>query len=111
MGIRWKIGGKIVPGGKIAGELSSQAAAIGTSLADMNMPHTPGTVSPLSNIGDISERSRECTEAEREWCVAAEAMARLVGKLLREIRLQVGAAVGVIHCGSQKRLLTEVLSL
>ena len=111
IGIRWKIGGKIVPGGKIAGELSSQAAAIETSLADMNMPYTPGTASPLFNIGNILERSIECTEAQREWYVAAEAMARLVGKLLRETRLQVGAAVEVIHRKSPKRLLTEILSL
>ena len=114
--IRWKIGGKIVPGGKIAGELSSQAAAIGTNLADMNMPHmnmphTLGTASPLSNIGDILERSIECTEAQREWYVAEKAMARLVGKLLRETRLQVGAAIEVIHCKSPKGLLTEILSL
>jgi len=54
---------------------------MGTSLAAMNMPHTTGTPSPLSNIGDILERSRECTEAERERCVAAEEIARLVRKL------------------------------
>jgi len=54
---------------------------MGTNLAAMNMPHTLGTQSPLSNIGDISERSRERTEAKRERCIAAEAIARLVGKL------------------------------
>ena len=75
-------GSKIVPDDRIAGELSSQAATMGASLAAMNVPHTPGTASPLSNIGDISERGRECTEAERERCAAAEAIARPVGKLL-----------------------------
>jgi len=104
-------GGKIVPDDKIAGEFSSWAAAMGTSLAAMNMPHTTRTPSPLSNMGDISERSRERTEAEPERCVAVEAIARLVGKLLGETRLKVGDAVGVIHCGSPKRLLTEILSL
>ena len=59
-------GCKIVPDKGVVGELSSQAAAIGTSLAAMNMPHALGTASPFSNIGDISERGRECTEAERE---------------------------------------------
>jgi len=81
--IWWKIGSKIVPDDKIAGELSSRTAAVATSLVAMNMPHTPGTAFPLSNIGDISERSTECTEAERERCIAAEAMARPVGKLMR----------------------------
>jgi len=73
-------GCKIVSDDKIVGELGSQAAAMGTSLAAMNMPHTLGTASPLSNIGDILESGRECTEAERERCVAVEAIARLVGK-------------------------------
>jgi len=84
---------------------------MGTSLAAMNMPHTTGTPSPLSNMGDISERSRECTEAEQERCVAAGALARLVGKLLWETKLKVGDAVGVIDCGSLKHLLTEIPSL
>ncbi|KAG0643598.1 hypothetical protein HOY80DRAFT_1032266 [Tuber brumale] len=51
------------------------------------MPHTPGTPSPLSNIGDISERSRERPEAERKRFIAAEEIARLVGKLLGGTRL------------------------
>ena len=84
---------------------------MGTSLAVMNMPHTTGILSPLSNIGDITERSRERTEAERERCDAAEAIARTVGKLLGKERLQVRVAVWMIHCGSPKRLLTEILSL
>ena len=91
--------------------MSSQVAAMGTSLAAMTIPHTPGTASPLSNIADISERSRKRMEAEGERCVATEAIARLVGKLLGETRLQVRIAVGVIHYGSQKRLLTEIVSL
>jgi len=103
-------GCKIASDDKIVGELGSQAAAMGTSLAAMNMPHTLRTASPLSNIGDILESGRECTEAERERCVAVEAIARLVGKLLGETRLQVGVAGGVIHCGSPKRLLTQILS-
>jgi len=82
-----------------------------TSLAAMNMPHTTEIPSPPPNMGDISERSREHTEAEPERCVAAGAIARLVGKLLGETRLKVRDAVGVIHCGSLKRLLTEILSL
>jgi len=41
-------GGKIVPDDRIAGELSSQAAAMGTSLASMNMPHTPGVLGSRS---------------------------------------------------------------
>lgn len=101
---------KIVQDDRIAGELSGQAAAMGTSLAAMNIPHTPGTASPLSNMGNSMERSREHTEAEGEWCVAAEAIARLVGKLLGEARLQVRIAVGVIHWWRQ-RLLTEILRL
>ncbi|PUU73295.1 hypothetical protein B9Z19DRAFT_1135415 [Tuber borchii] len=52
-------GGKIVPDDRIAGNLSGLAAAIGTSLAPINIPHIPGTASPLSNIGDISESGRE----------------------------------------------------
>ena len=55
---------------------------MGTSLAVMNIPNTPGTASPLSNMENVLERSRQCTEAEGEWCVAAEAITRLVGKLL-----------------------------
>jgi len=39
---------------------------MGTSFAGMNMPHTTGTPSPLSNIGDISEKSRELKEVERK---------------------------------------------
>jgi len=104
-------GGKIVLDDRIAGELSSQAATMGTSLAAMNMPHTLGTASPLSNIGDILRRGWECAEAEREQCIAAEAIARRVGKLLGEMRLQAGVAGGVIRCGSPKRLLTQILSL
>jgi len=102
-------GGKIVPDDRIAGELSSQAAAVGTSLAAVNMPHTPGTASPLSNFGDISERSRERTKAERERYVAAEAITRLVEKLLKKTRLQVKVTVEVIHCKSPKHLLTEIV--
>ncbi|RPB04035.1 hypothetical protein L873DRAFT_1800046 [Choiromyces venosus 120613-1] len=104
-------GGKIVSDDGIAGELSSQAAAVGTSLAVMNMPHTPGTASPLSNIaiGDISERSRERTKAERERYVAAEAVTGLVEKLLKKTRLQVRVTVEVIHCKSPKHLLTEII--
>ncbi|PUU77123.1 hypothetical protein B9Z19DRAFT_1128747 [Tuber borchii] len=52
-------GGKIFPDDRIAGKLSSQAAPIGTSLTPINIPHIPRTASPLSNIGDISERGRE----------------------------------------------------
>jgi len=106
-------GGKIVPDDRIAGELSSQAAAVGTSLAAVNMPHTPGTASPLSNIGigDISERSRERTKAERERYVAVEAITRLVEKLLKKTRLQVKVTVEVIHCKSPKHLLTEIVCL
>ena len=37
-------GGKIVLDDRIAGALSSRAAAMGTSLASMNMPHTPGVL-------------------------------------------------------------------
>jgi len=67
---------------------------MGTSLAAMNMPYTYGTLSLLWNIGDILERGRECTKAERERCIAVEAIAMLVGKLLGEMRLQVGVAGG-----------------
>jgi nucleotide-binding universal stress UspA family protein len=104
-------GGKIVSDDGIAGELSSQAAAVGTSLAAVSMPHTPGTASPLSNfaIGDISERSRERTKAERERYVAAEAITRMVEKLLKKTRLQVRVTVEVIHCKSPKHLLTEII--
>ncbi|PUU82668.1 hypothetical protein B9Z19DRAFT_1120241 [Tuber borchii] len=59
-------GGKIVLDDKIAGELTE-------------------TPSPVSKIGDISERSMERTETGRERCVAAEAIAWLVGKLLGEV--------------------------
>jgi len=104
-------GGKTTLDDRIAGELSSEAAAMGSSPAAMNMPHTLGTASPLSNIGDILERGRECTEAERERYVAAEGITMLVGKLLGETRLQVGVDGGVIHCWSPKRLLTQILSL
>ncbi|PUU73303.1 hypothetical protein B9Z19DRAFT_1135430 [Tuber borchii] len=52
-------GGKIVPDHRIAGNLNGQAAAMGTSLTAINIPHIPGTASPLSNIGDISESRRE----------------------------------------------------
>ena len=102
-------GGKIVPDDRIAGELSSQAAAVGTSLAAVNMPRTPGTASPRSNFGDISERSRERTKAEEERYVAAEAITRLVEKLLKKTRLQVKVTVEVIHCKSPKHLLTEIV--
>ena len=61
---------KIVPDDRIAEELSSQALAMGTSLAAMNIPHTGGTGSPLSNIRNISEPSRERTEAGGGWLVA-----------------------------------------
>jgi len=37
-------GGKIVLDDRIAGALSSRAAAMGTSLASMNMPHTRGVL-------------------------------------------------------------------
>ena len=40
-------GYKIVPDDRIAGELSSQAAAAQTSLEAMNMPDTLGIVSPF----------------------------------------------------------------
>ncbi|CUS13072.1 unnamed protein product [Tuber aestivum] len=83
-------GDKIVPDDKIAGELSSNAAAMGTSLAAMNMPHTPGTCSPISNIGDVSERSSERMEGERRRFIAVEAITRLVEKLLGESRRNVG---------------------
>jgi len=49
-------GCKIAPDDRIARELCSQGATMGTSLAAINMPHTLGTASPLSNIEDISER-------------------------------------------------------
>ncbi|PUU73301.1 hypothetical protein B9Z19DRAFT_552675 [Tuber borchii] len=52
-------GGKIVPDDRIAGNLSGLATAIGTSLTPINIPHIPGTASPLSNIWDISESGRE----------------------------------------------------
>ena len=104
-------GGKTVPDDMIAGELSNYGAAMGTSLGAMNMPHTTGTPSPPPNMGDISESSRERTEAEPERCIAAGAIARPVGKLLGETRLKVEDAVGVIHCRSLKDLLTEILSL
>jgi len=55
---------KIVPDDRIAEELSRRATAMGTSLVVMNIPHTGGTGSALSNIGNISEPSRERTEAE-----------------------------------------------
>jgi len=77
----------------------------------MNMPHTTGTPSPLPTMGDISEISRERTEAEPEKCVAAGAIPRPVGQLLGETRLKVGDAAGVINRGSLKTLLTEILSL
>ena len=60
-------GGKIVRDDRIAGELSSQAAAVETSLAALNMPQAPGTASRLSNMGDILEASRERTRAGRGW--------------------------------------------
>ena len=104
-------GGKIVLGDRIAGELSSQAAAVETSLAALNMPQAPGTVSRLSNMGDISERSRERTRAGWERYVAAKAITRLVEKLLKKTRLQVKVTVEVIHCESLKHLLTEIMSL
>ncbi|CUS15828.1 unnamed protein product, partial [Tuber aestivum] len=69
---------KIVPDDRIVRGLSSQTAAVGTSLAAMNRHHTPATVSPLSNIGDISERSRERTIGERKRYVAAEAVIRQI---------------------------------
>ena len=68
------------------------------------------TVSP-PNMGHISERSREHTEAQPERYVSAWTIARPVVKLLGETRLKVGDVVGVIHCGSLKRLLTDILSL
>lgn len=68
--------------------MSSQAAAVGTSLVDM--PHSPGTMSPFPNIGGISERCRERTKAARERYVAAEAIVRLVEKLLMKTRLKAG---------------------
>jgi len=83
-------GDKIVPDDKIAGELSSNAAAMWTSLAAMHMPHTPGTCSPISNIGDVLERSSERTEGERRRFIAVEAITRLVEKLLGESRGHVG---------------------
>ena len=76
-------GDKIVPDDRIAGELSSQAAAVQTSLEAMNMPHTLGIVSPLPRIGDISERSRERTKAELERYVVVEVITGLVEKLLK----------------------------
>jgi len=84
---------------------------MGTSFAAMNMPHTTGTPSRPPNMGEISERSRERMEAEAEKCVAAGAIARPVGKLLGETRPKVVDAVGIIHRGSLKTLVTEILSL
>ncbi|PWW72573.1 hypothetical protein C7212DRAFT_347946 [Tuber magnatum] len=106
-------GGKIVADYKMAGELSGKAAAMGTSFVAINMPHAPGTLSLLSNIGDISKRSREYKMGPQEWCIAAEAIARLVGKLWRETEtgLEVGVDLGVIYCRSPKRLLIEIWSL
>jgi len=104
-------GGKIVLDDRIAGELSSQAAAVETSLAALNMPQAPGTASRLSNIGDVSETSRKRTRAWRERYVAAEAITRPVEKLLKKTRLQVKVTVEVIHCKSLKHLLTEIVSL
>lgn len=89
--------------------MSSQAAAVGTSLVDM--PHSPGTMFPFANIGDISERCRERTKAARERYVAAEAISRLVERLLMKTRLQVKVTIEVIHCNSLKHLLTEIVSL
>ena len=86
--------------------MSSQAAAVGTSLVDM--PHSPGIMSSFSNIGDSSERCRERTKAARERYVAAEAIARLVERLLMKTRLQVKVAKKLIHCNSLKHLLTEI---
>ena len=104
-------GGKIVLDDRIAGELSSQAAAVETSLAALNMPQAPGTASRLSNMGDVLETSRERTRAGRERYVAAEAITRPVEKLLKKTRVQVKVTVEVIHCESPKHLLTEIVSL
>jgi len=84
---------RLFPHDRVARELSSQAAAMGTILAAINIPHTPGIASLLSNTADISERSRKCTEAEGELCLATEVITRLVGKLFGETRLQVRIAV------------------
>jgi len=73
--------GKIVLDDRIAGKLSSQAAAVETSLVALNMPQAPGTASRLSNTGDVSETRRERTRAWLELYVAAEAITRRVEKL------------------------------
>jgi len=68
-------------------------------------------MSPFSNIGDIAEGCRERMKAARERYVAAEAITRLVEKLLKKTRLQVKVTIEVIHCNSLKHLLTEIVSL
>jgi len=104
-------GGKIVPDNRIAGEFSSQAADMETSLTALNMLQEPGTASTLSNMGDISERSRERMRARRERYVAADTITRLVEKLLKKTRLQVKVTIEVINCESPQHLLTEMVSL
>ena len=104
-------GVKIVSDDGIASELTSQAAAVGTSLAAVNiLPHTPGTSSPLSATGapESVDRSRERSKAERERFEAVETITRLVEKLLKKTRLQVRVTIEVIHCKSPKHLLTEI---
>jgi len=67
---------------------------MGTSLAAMNMPHTPETCSPISNIGDVSERSSERTEGQRSRFIAVEENNRLVEKLSQESRRHVASLSG-----------------
>lgn len=93
-------------------DMSTQAAAVGSSLAPATGTNTPGSVSPRTPFATLerSERSRERTKAERERFVAAEAITVLVSKLLKKTRLQVKCTVEVIHCKSPKHLLIEIVS-
>ena len=85
--------------------------ALNTEIVDYTSKYgSPGTMFPFSNIGDISGRCRERTKAARERYVA-EAISRLVERLLMKTRLQVKVTIEVIHCNSLKHLLTEIVSL
>ena len=57
----------IVTDNTIAGEFSCLASDVDTSLEALNMPQGPRTMSLLSSMGIISDRSTECTRAAYDW--------------------------------------------
>ncbi|PUU73299.1 hypothetical protein B9Z19DRAFT_1135423 [Tuber borchii] len=85
-------GGKIVPDDRIAGNLSGQAAAMGTSFTAINIPH-PEQRLRYPTLG-IFRRGVGSARRLRGGGRLAEAITRLVRKPLGETRLQVGIAVG-----------------